>query len=51
VQIGPDLEFIIVWGASGQAEYGDWGADQVPPAVDHIRRLVLGVGQNTDPGI
>ena len=48
VQIDSDLEYIIVWGAGGLAEYGDWGADQVPPAVDHIRRLVLDVGQNAD---
>ena len=41
VQIDPDMEYIIVWGADGQAEYGDWGADQVPPAVAHIRRLIM----------
>jgi hypothetical protein len=40
VQVDPDLEYIIVWGVDGQAEYGDWGSDQVPPAVDHIRRLM-----------
>lgn len=40
-QIDPDLEYIIVWGADGQAEYGDWGADQVPPAVHHLRRLII----------
>ena len=40
VQADPDLDYIIVWGADGQAEYGDWGADQVPPAVDHLRRLI-----------
>jgi hypothetical protein len=40
VQIDPDLEYIIVWGPDGQAEYGDWGADQVPPAVAHLRRLI-----------
>ena len=49
-QIDPDLEYIIVWGAGGQAEYGDWGADQVPPAVEHIRRLVLGSSQDAEPG-
>jgi hypothetical protein len=41
VQIDPDLEYIIVWGIEGRVEYGNWGADQVPPAVEHIRRLVL----------
>lgn len=46
VQIDPDLEYIIVWGVGGQAEYGDWGADQVPPAADHLRRLV-GVRSNS----
>lgn len=40
VQVDPDLEYIIVWGADGKAEYGDCGADQVPPAVDHLRRLI-----------
>jgi hypothetical protein len=45
-QIDTDLEYIIVWGASEQAEYGDWGTDQVPPAVDHIRRLVRSAEQN-----
>ena len=49
VQIDPDLEYIIVWGAGGQAEYGDWGADQVPPAIDRIRRLVQGGGQHAEP--
>jgi hypothetical protein len=41
VQIDPDLECIIVWGADGQSEYGDWGVDQVPPAVGHLRRLIM----------
>lgn len=40
VQIDPDLEYIIVWGADGLAEYGDWGADQVTPAVAHLHRLI-----------
>ena len=40
VQIDPNFEYIIVWGAGGQAEYGDWDGDQVPPAVDHVRRLI-----------
>jgi hypothetical protein len=39
-QIDPGLEYVIVWGAGGQAEYGDWDGDQVPPAVDHVRRLM-----------
>ena len=42
VQIDANLEYIIVWGRDGQAEYGNWGADQVPPAVDHICQLVSG---------
>jgi len=42
VQIDPDLEYIVVWGSDGQAEYGNWGADQVPPAVEHIRQLASG---------
>ena len=49
-QIDPDLEYIVVWGADGQAEYGDWGSDQVPPAVGHVRRLVLGAGRDAEPG-
>ena len=40
VQVDSDLDYIIVWGADGQVEYGDWGADQVSPAVDHLRRLI-----------
>ena len=39
-QIDPNFEYIIVWGPGGQAEYGDWDGDQVPPAVDHVRRLI-----------
>ncbi|WP_148087945.1 hypothetical protein [Gemmata obscuriglobus] len=42
VQIDPDLEYIIVWGAGGQGEYGDWDGDQVPPAMDYLRRLIEG---------
>jgi hypothetical protein len=42
VQVDPDLEYLIVWGAGGQAEYGDWEGDQVVSAVDHVRRLVAG---------
>jgi hypothetical protein len=49
VQVDPALEYIIVWGADGQAEYGDWGADQVPPALDHLRRLITGDGGS--PGL
>jgi len=47
-QIDPALEYIIVWGVDGQAEYGDWGEDQVPPAVDHIRQLILNRSNTTD---
>ena len=42
VQIDPGLEYIIVWGPGGQAEYGDWGSDQVRPAVAHFSCLVRG---------
>jgi hypothetical protein len=42
VQVDPHLEYLIVWGAGGQAEYGDWGGDQVAPAVGHVRCLVAG---------
>ena len=48
-QIDPALECIIVWGADGQSEYGDWGADQVPPAVAHIRRLVRSRAKPAEP--
>jgi hypothetical protein len=41
-QIDPALEYIIVWSAEGHAEFGDWGTDQVPPAVEYVRQLVLG---------
>ena len=40
VQIDLVLDLIIVWNFNGQAEYGDWGSDQVPPAVDHFRRII-----------
>ena len=49
VQIDPALEYIIVWGNGGQAEYGDWGADQVPPAMAHLRRLITGDGGSKGP--
>ena len=42
VQIDPALEYVIIWGAGGQAEYGDWDGDQVPPAVEHVRKLIAG---------
>jgi hypothetical protein len=42
VQADPALEYLIVWGPGGQAEYGSWGGDQVCPAVAHVRRLVEG---------
>jgi hypothetical protein len=42
VQIDPVLEYIIVWGDDSRAEYGNWGIDQVRPAVDHVRRLLEG---------
>lgn len=42
VQIDPHLEYIVVWGSGGQAEYGDWNGDQVPAAVEHVRRLMAG---------
>jgi hypothetical protein len=42
VQVDPALEYLIVWGPGGQAEYGSWGGDQVAPAVGHVRRLVEG---------
>jgi hypothetical protein len=44
VQVDPHLEYLIVWGAGGQAEYGPGGGDQVAAAVDHVRRLVAGAG-------
>lgn len=51
VQIDPVLEYIIIWDGNVQAEYGDWGADQVPPAVGHIRRLLAAASHGpTAPG-
>ena len=44
-QVDPGLEYLIVWGPGGTAEYGSWeGEDQVPPAIDHVRTLVAWVG-------
>jgi hypothetical protein len=40
VQIDPDLQYVIIRGRTGHAEYGNWDADQVPPAVEHVRRLM-----------
>jgi hypothetical protein len=40
VQVDPDLQYLIIWGQTGRAEYGNWGADQVAPAVEHVRRLM-----------
>lgn len=45
VQIDPDLDYVIVWGPGGQAEYGDWNGDQVPAAMDHVRRIMAGMGE------
>lgn len=42
VQVDPSLEYLIVWGQDGQAEYGDWCGDQVLAALDHVRRLISG---------
>lgn len=39
-QIDPALEYLILWDHDGQAEYGDWGHDQVPPALGHVRRHI-----------
>lgn len=41
VQLDAALEYVIVWGAEGiPTEYGDWGADQVAPAIAHVLRLL-----------
>ena len=37
VQIDPELEYIIVWGAGDRAEYGDWTGDRLTDALDHVR--------------
>jgi hypothetical protein len=47
VQVEPCLEYIIVWGASGQAEYGNWGDEQVISAIAHVRYLVLEGSQSS----
>ena len=50
VQLDEGLEYVIVWGADGvPTEYGDWGEDQVPPAVAHMKRLVPPGGQEAEP--
>jgi hypothetical protein len=40
VQVDPYLQYVIIRGRTGHAEYGNWDADQVPPAVEHVRRLM-----------
>lgn len=51
VQLDAALEYVIVWGADGvPAEYGDWGADPVPPAVAHLLSLVPPGVPEAEPG-
>lgn len=38
-QVDPDLEFIIVWGTDGQAEYGDWCTGQVRQHLAEIHHI------------
>lgn len=44
VQIDSVLEYVIVSGPTGHAEYGDWNGDQVPPAMDHVREMIPQLG-------
>jgi hypothetical protein len=40
VQLDAALEYVIVWGTDGvPTEFGNWGADQVAPAVAHLLEL------------
>ena len=49
VQLDAALEYVIVWGPDGvPAEFGDWGADQVPPAVGYLLQLVPASGLTSD---
>lgn len=50
VQLDAALEYVIVWGADGvPTEYGDWGADQMVPAVEHLLRLLPSASQEAEP--
>jgi len=40
VQVDAALEYLVVAGPGGTAEYGDWNGDQVPPALSHMREIV-----------
>jgi len=52
VQLDAALEYIIVWGADGvPTEYGDWGADQVPPAIAYTRTLVPPDAHSAEPAV
>ena len=40
IQIDPDLEYIVVWIAGDQAEFGDWDGDQVEPALAFVAEIL-----------
>jgi RimJ/RimL family protein N-acetyltransferase len=40
VQVDPDLEYLVVWSAGERAEFGDWGGDQVEPALRFVAGLL-----------
>jgi hypothetical protein len=40
VQIDADLEYVVVWSAGEQAEFGDWDGDQVEPALAFVAEIL-----------
>jgi hypothetical protein len=40
VQVDAALEYVIVWTADQQAEFGDWDGDQVEPALAFVAEIL-----------
>ena len=40
VQIDAALEYVVVWTADQQAEFGDWDGDQVEPALAFVAEIL-----------
>jgi hypothetical protein len=42
IQVDPDLDYLIVWDAVAQGEYGEWnpGDNPVGDALSHLREII-----------
>ena len=47
VQIDAALEYVVVWTAGEQAEFGDWDGDQVEPALAFAAEIVRSGSRGT----